>query len=416
MNYSTTKSTQVSVPLSQCLLEGLASDGGLYIPKVFPHIGGFGKLTSIGDIGQALLTPFFQGDELEKSLRDILDESFNFPVQLKSLTSNLDLLELFHGPTQSFKDFGARFLAACLKRIPTKKPRMILVATSGDTGGAVASAFEGLKDHSVVLLFPELGISPRQKHQLTCWGSNVRSFAVQGTFDDCQRMVKETFASSELKSFSLTSSNSINIGRLLPQMVYYAWASQLVYGRSGNAANFVIPSGNVGNATACFWARKVGLPINHIRMAFNANATVTEYFKSGTYTPQKSKKTLANAMDVGAPSNLERLIHLDELKKASSTSNTPDPEIKKTILSVRQKYGITICPHTACGFHSIKDDGFNIWTVLATAHPAKFNDVIEPILGESVQIPESLGKLLSRPVKVETIPPSTEELISILKR
>src|SRR5690606_14601790 len=236
-----------------------------------------------------LLRPFFEGDHLESLVGDICHEAFDFPAPLRQLKDDTAVLELFHGPTAAFKDFGARFLAAVLARIeiPSEKPLTVLVATSGDTGGAVAAAFAGRPGFEVVVLYPKGMVSERQERQLTCWGGNVSALRVRGDFDACQRLVKEAFRSEEMRArHRLTSANSISLGRLLPQMVYYAAASLEYERQHGVPAGFIIPSGNLGNATACFWARKLGLPIREIVLATNANETVTRFIAGDEWRPQ----------------------------------------------------------------------------------------------------------------------------------
>src|SRR6185295_5707516 len=250
-----------------------------------------------------LIAPFVAGDRLETKLAAITTDAFNFPAPLVALTPDerLNALELFHGPTAAFKDFGARFLASTFARArsPQDPPLHILVATSGDTGGAVAAAFHNRPGVGVSVLFPKGLVSPTQERQLTCWGGNVRSFAVRGTFDDCQRMVKEAFADPELRQrVELSSANSINLGRLLPQAVYYAATSLAVWREHRELASFIVPSGNLGNVVACFWAKKVGLPIGDVVLAHNVNRAVPDYFNTGEWQPRASIPTLACAMDV----------------------------------------------------------------------------------------------------------------------
>src|SRR5215475_3474234 len=253
---------------SQAVLQGLAPDGGLYVPVEYPRatLQEFAGDRGLAAVAVRLLTPFLGGDPLAPQLPAIAGEALDFPAPLVALDADgrLSVLELFHGPTAAFKDFGARFLAACFARMRPRDERTltVLVATSGDTGGAVAAAFHGRPGVEVAVLFPKGLVSPTQERQLTCWGGNVRSFAVRGTFDDCQRMVKEAFRDPQLKEHTdLSSANSINLGRLLPQAVYYATASLTIWRATGEPASFIVPSGNLGNAAACIWAREVGLPI-----------------------------------------------------------------------------------------------------------------------------------------------------------
>src|SRR5580704_7455327 len=298
---------------SEALLQGLAPDGGLYVPHHWPHLApqDFAAATDLAAIATRLVGPFVSGDRLAPQLAAITQEAFNFPAPLVPLAADgsVALLELFHGPTAAFKDFGARFLASCFARLPpAERTLTILVATSGDTGGAVAAAFHGRPGVRVAVLYPQGLVSPTQERQLTCWGGNVTSLAVRGTFDDCQRLVKAAFLDPALRAQrTLSSANSINLARLLPQSAYYAAASLAIWRSHGERACFVIPSGNLGNAVACLWARQVGLPIGDVVLAHNANRTVPEYLASGQWQPRPSVATLASAMDVGDPSNTERL-------------------------------------------------------------------------------------------------------------
>ncbi|MEK6624299.1 MAG: threonine synthase, partial [Bdellovibrionota bacterium] len=268
-------------------------------------------------------------------MHEILKQALNFPVPLNEISSNHYLLELFHGPTAAFKDIGARFLAVCFDKLGEQKT--ILVATSGDTGGAVASAFYEKKGIKVVILFPKHGVSPLQRQQLTCWGQNILSLEVDGDFDDCQKLVKEAFLDKALcAKYALTSANSINIGRLLPQMTYYAFSSYKLFSQSQTPINFVIPSGNMGNGMAAVWAKEMGLPIGEIHFACNANRAIFDFFQNKKFTARDSFKTLANAMDVGNPSNMERLLDLEKRRPSVlgdlSASWHSDEKIRSVIL------------------------------------------------------------------------------------
>jgi threonine synthase len=335
------------------------------------------------------------------------------------------VLELFHGPTAAFKDFGARFLAATLERIPRDDPRRltILVATSGDTGGAVAAAFYDRPWVDVVVLYPRGLVSARQEKQLACWGRNVRTLAVAGTFDDCQRMVKDAFVDPVLaKSLLLSSANSINVGRLLPQMVYYARASLELQRSDGRPPNFVVPAGNLGNALACIWAREAGLPIGDIVLASNANLTVPEFLDGGEWRPRPSIATLASAMDVGNPSNMERLRTLfpDDGRLRARVAAVPvsDAEIRDTIRRDYHEYGQTWCPHTAtaaCVYRRLPSQRrARRWVLVATAHPAKFNDIVEPLIGAAIPVPAALEALLALPSQQTQVEPGLDSLRAAL--
>jgi len=426
MHYISTRDSSLQASLSEAITRGIAPDGGLYVPGEFPHFNTrqFEGLDEMPEIGERLLAPFFEGDALAGELGAICREAFNFPAPLVTLDQApqpASVLELFHGPTCAFKDFGARFLAATMERIRRNAPKKltILVATSGDTGGAVAAAFHNKPWVDVVVLYPKGLVSERQAQQLACWGGNVRTFAVQGTFDECQRMVKEAFLDPALKeSIELSSANSINVGRLLPQMVYYAKSSLELWRQLGRRPNFIIPTGNLGNAMACVWARQVGLPIGEIVLATNANQTITDFLRSGEWQPRASVATLASAMDVGNPSNMERLRSLhpefDELQGQLGASSVDDIEIRGTLRRDSHELGRIWCPHTATAAkvyrRMLSRGARGHWVIVSTAHPAKFNDIVEPQTGQEVPAPPALAKLLSLPRQEQELEPSLSAL------
>lgn len=416
MKYVSTRGAAPPLGLSEAIQTGLAPDGGLYVPERSPsfEVGDFDGLDSLSDIAERFLVPFFEGDELSAHLSDICREAFNFPVPLVELDETTALLELFHGPTAAFKDVGARFLAACVSRLAGR--RTVLVATSGDTGGAVAAAFAGRANVEVVILFPKGLVSPRQEQQLTCWGASVRAFAVRGDFDDCQRIVKAAFAERELsQAHGLLSANSINLGRLLPQAAYHVAASLWYLRRRGARAGFVVPTGNLGNAVAAFWARAAGLPVREIALATNANRAVPDYFTSGTWAARPTVRTLANAMDVGNPSNVERLLHLhpdfDQLKSFARAFTVSDEEIERTIEGEAARHGRVFDPHTAAAVRVRALLESPHWVVVATAHPAKFESIVEPLVGREVETPPALAALLDKESVCEEIEPSLESLV-----
>lgn len=426
MKFPSTRSHELTATLTEAIEQGLAPDGGLYVPESFPPASreALKRAGSLPELAIKLLEPFFKDDALASWLPSISAQALNFPTPLKYLSGETAVLELFHGPTAAFKDVGARFLAGCFGSIPSHSPRTILVATSGDTGGAVASAFHQKPGIDVAILFPAGLVSPIQERQLTCWQGNVLSFKVRGTFDDCQKLVKAAFAARGTEqAFTkrhLTSANSINIGRLLPQMVYYAAASLEYEAMTGQSAGFVIPSGNVGNAMAATWAMKLGLPIREIVLATNANRVVPDYYATGVFKPAPSIKTLANAMDVGNPSNLERLIHLETrdpaLKGRIRALSVSDEQIRETIRQGPGRYGEIWCPHTAAAVFGREQQNSAHWVIVSTAHPAKFADIVEPLLGRSVPVPPQLQALLNRPSRFVEISPDLKELASSLKQ
>lgn len=439
MKFYSTKSKEKSYSFSEAISMGLADDGGLFVPEYFPSksVEDFANLKSMAEIAQELLKDFFQGDVLEKNLARICQQAFDFEVPLvevrplresatattavgQSTQLGFQVLELFHGPTLAFKDVGARFLANCI----SGKKLAVMVATSGDTGGAVAGAFVGKPGIQVYILYPEGKISARQETQLTCWGDNVKAFAVQGTFDDCQRMVKSVLAKAEAHSnlkMKFISANSINIGRLLPQMVYYAKSSLEYFRAHAVKCNYIIPSGNLGNAVAAFWARKMGLPIGKIVLATNANRPIPDFFQTGRWEPRASVMTLANAMDVGNPSNMERFLDLYsdraelqiEIQSGQIQSfSVTDEQIRQTIAEGPSRWNQIWCPHTAtavyCWEKYIQEPH---WVVVSTAHASKFETIVEPLIQQKIPVPVELQSLLDRPTKKTVIRTDVDELM-----
>lgn len=418
MKYVSTRGHAPSVSIGVALAAGLAPDGGLYVPQFLPRLEptDFNGATSLAQVAVPLLSPFFQGDSLLGELPDICSQAFNFETPLVPVDDDrIFQLELFHGPTAAFKDVGARFLAACLQRLPRPdaRPLTILVATSGDTGAAVAAAFHCAPGLRVVILYPDGRVSPRQAHQLGCFGDNVSALAIQGSFDDCQALVKQALADTRLQSeVPLSSANSISLGRWLPQMVYYAQSSLGHFRRTKSALNFIIPTGNLGNAAAAALARRIGLPIGRIVLATNANDVLPRFFAGANYAPQDSQQTLANAMDVGAPSNFERLrwMYPDDaqLRDAFTAIAASDGQIRDSIVRHHALAGRVACPHTATALHvldSITRDPADAWAIVATAHAAKFEGVVEPLVHEPVPVPPMLAALLARPSQAESMKP-----------
>jgi threonine synthase len=419
------------VSLDFALVNGIAEDGGLFVPVDLPtfSVDDFSAASSIADVAAILLRPFFSESSLIDELQQILAETFSFPIPITALSSDAGeagLLELYHGPTAAFKDVGAGFLAACLTRLEGDEasPLTIFVATSGDTGGAVAAAFNERPGMRVVVLFPEGRVSARQAQQLTCWSDNVLSLSVQGAFDDCQALVKSALADTELSSkYRFSSANSINIGRLLPQSTYYADASMRHFRETGRKPGFVIPTGNLGNALACIMAREMGLPIGPIVLVTNANRTIPEYFESLNWIPRASVQTLASAMDVGDPSNMERLRSIvgdaEVLRDRLGVMSVDDSEIEAEIRRNFSEFGIATCPHTATATHAWRQldaewRQANDWILVATAHPAKFETIVEPLIGVEVALPDELEEILSRPSRFVAIDPELDALATAL--
>jgi threonine synthase len=435
MRYSSTRGGQ-DTDLLGAILQGLASDGGLFVPDDLPRFvpADFSGET-LAEIATELLTPFFAGSPLAPALGDICRDALDFPVVLRTLRDDdqpLAVLELFHGPTAAFKDVGARFLAAAMERalrVPGSadgRPLTILVATSGDTGSAVAAAFYRRAGIRVAVLFPQGQVSPRQRHQLACWGENILSFEVEGTFDDCQALVKAAFNDPTLRrEHRLTGANSINLGRLLPQVAYHAAAALWHWRETGKPISAIVPTGNLGNGLACIWARAIGLPLRDIVLAVNANRTIPEFLATGEWQPRGSVRTLASAMDVGDPSNMERLRHLlpefGELRGSIEAYPVEDAAIRAQIAKDSAERGEVWCPHTATGFWVYDQLPANrrerrAWYVCATAHPAKFDTIVEPLIGRAVAVPEALQTLLARPAHSVRLRPALSELAEALAK
>ncbi len=424
MKFISTRNRAKPLGFSQAIRQGLASDGGLYVPQSFSHFdmtADLARLVNLADltlseVSQEILKKISSNDPLFSLAEEICSEAFDFALPLKQLNQKTSVLELYHGPTAAFKDVGARFLASCLARAQSAKPDIVLVATSGDTGGAVASAFFKKPQVKVVILFPENGVSPRQRQQLSCWGENILSLAVSGTFDDCQALVKRAFVeNTEEKSFHLLSANSINIGRILPQSFYYAWAALEYQRRHQRTPGFVVPSGNLGNAVAALWAKQMGFPIGKIVLACNANHAVVDFVNTGNWQPQSTIRTLANAMDVGNASNMERLqnIYTDRTKLLADVAafSVLDSEIQQTIQRGENDWGEVWCPHTACAVASREKLKEGDWIIVATAHPAKFEQIVEPLVGHALEVPSSFSKIINLPEKSKKMTVSYQDLM-----
>jgi threonine synthase len=371
----------------------------------------------------AMLAPFFAGDPLAAALPEICAEAFDFPLPVVTpdpARPEMRALELFHGPTGAFKDFGARFLTACFDRLGD--PLTILVATSGDTGGAVGCAAEGRAKLRALILYPKGRVSPFQALQLGCWAAPVQALEVDGNFDDCQRLVKAAFADPDLSArHHLTSANSINVGRLLPQMAYLGWAASRVHAETGVKPGLVVPTGNLGQGFAAVYARAMGLPIGPIRFVTNANRTLGDWAASGVYEPRPVVATIANAMDVGAPSNFERLSALGYQLGMFTVERAEDDEIRARIVADHQASGYVWCPHSAAAAEAYarldaKARAERTWLLCATAHPYKFAEVVEPLIGATLAPPPALAAILGKTARVIPIPPASEALAGILDR
>ena len=418
------------VPFREAALSGLASDGGLYMPESIPTLppevwDGFAGAT-LHDIAFTLARALLAGDIPDTDLREIVAGALNFPIPLIALDGETRMLELFHGPTLAFKDVGARFMArvfAWLQR-EESRPLTVLVATSGDTGSAVASGFGGVPGARVTLLYPSGRVSPLQERQLTTGGPSVTALAVDGSFDDCQRMVKEAFRDPDLRQrLTLTSANSINITRLLPQTFYYAWAWAQLDDRSRPLV-FSVPSGNFGNLTAGLIAKRMGLPAARFLAAANANGGLTNYLAGGDFTPHPSLHTLSSAMDVGDPSNFARILALygsDRVALARDVSGytISDNETLDAMRALDQRYGYPADPHTATGYAALtryraEHPSPHTGVVLSTAHPAKFPDICEQALGRPIPLPDRLRATLDREPRSTSLPNDYAALRDVL--
>jgi threonine synthase len=416
-----TRGQAPAVSFKEAVLAGLAPDGGLYVPSQLERrpdaFWSALRGKSFHDVAIAIAKEL-TGDEFdEATLTNLIRGALNFPVRIIELEKGLGVLELFHGPTFAFKDFGARTLARLMSQLQgDSQPLTILVATSGDTGGAVADAFSGVQGTRVVVMYPEGHVSAIQEAQFTTLGGNVTAVAVQGTFDDCQRLAKDAFADQVLRSrVRLTSANSISLGRLVPQIFYYAYAA--MQAPENKPLVISVPSGNFGNLVAGVMAWKLGAPIHAFSAPTTINDTVPRYFKSGRVEPKRSVPTLANAMDVGNPSNLERLQWLFDgdlaaMRALISSQAHSDDEVRQAIAELHAKYTYVADPHTAIGYLGARGRANALF--LATAHPAKFREVVEPILGIPVPLPEPLAEALARNKIVQRISPSSAELSKLL--
>ncbi len=426
MEFTSTRGGTPATPIDEALVAGLAPDGGLYVPDAFPQVDFDLPAASLVDTATRTLAPYFAGSRLRERLPRICADAFAFDAPLRALRGEGDhLLELFHGPTAAFKDYAARFLAGALAglRDPADAVTTILVATSGDTGAAVASAFHRRDGFRVVILYPDGMVSPRQAHGLGCWGDNVHAFRVAGSFDDCQAMVKQALGDAALRArVPLGSANSISLGRLLPQAAYYAHTATHYRARHGAALNFIVPTGNLGNACAAYVARRMGAPVGQIRLACNANDTLPRYFAGGDYAAQPTQATLANAMDVGAPSNFERLRHWHDsdaaLRAGFVAQSVDDATISEVIRDAPRRHGVVPCPHTATGLKLLEElraaGDTRPWAVVATAHPAKFDSIVEPLVGHVVAPPPALAECLARPATADALAADADALVALL--
>ncbi len=456
MRFTSTGGSGAESDLTTALHSGLAPDGGLYHPTFLPPFPP-GFLEELGGdpakVGGAVLTHLLADEPRlpSSTLDQVTREALDFPLPLRTLGGSWDdlwLLELFHGPTLAFKDVGARVMARLLEHLPSRAgpltsdegepggappPSTVLTATSGDTGGAVAAAFHGLPGTRVVVLFPREGVSREQRAQFTTLGPGTQALGVEGTFDDCQRLAKAAFQDPDLRTrHALTSANSINVGRLLPQIIYYVHAWRQL--PSGSPPPVIsVPSGNLGNLTAGIMAQRMGLPVEGFVAACNANDTFPRYLATGRFEPRRGTPTISSAMDVGDPSNLPRLQALlgeaPTVRRTIRASSWSDEATRDCIRRVYRETGTILDPHTAVGLLALEaldgdeepaghqlDRGPRPRILLATAHPAKFRSEVEPLIGESVPLPPSLADRLELEERITPIGPTLEALKAALER
>jgi threonine synthase len=407
--YSTNKKAP-AVDFREATIKGQAPDRGLYFPEKIPtlsksFIDQLGVMSK-EDIAFRVIKPYVDGSIPEEDLYNIVSDTVNFDFPLVKVDESAYALELFHGPTLAFKDVGARFMSRCLGHFSKdrKEKVFVLVATSGDTGSAVANGFYDVQGVEVIILYPSGKVSGVQEKQLTTLGKNIHSLEVDGTFDDCQKMVKQAFADHDLASkLFLTSANSINVARWLPQQFYYFYG--LRQWKQDQLPVICVPSGNFGNICAGLIAYKSGLPVKHFIAACNANDVVPEYFSRGEYHPKPARATISNAMDVGDPSNFVRILELFDnefttITKLISSYSISDDETRQTIVNIKNKYNYLLDPHGAVAYASVQrylSENKNDKAVfLETAHPIKFYDVVEPLINEKIPVPESLTELMDR--------------------
>jgi len=412
MRYRSTSGKAPLTSLRGAVLRGLAPDGGLYMPvEIARHspeeLEEFRRLP-FTEVCYRVVRPFAGAEVPDEMLWQIVSEAINFPVKLVSLSPGMHILELFHGPTLAFKDFGARFMARLMAYFVREetRPLTVLVATSGDTGSAVAHGFLGVPGIRVVILYPSKRISEAQEKQFTTLGENITALEVAGTFDDCQRLVKQAFSDSALNQRAfLTSANSINIARLLPQMFYHVAAYRQLPVASVPLI-VSVPSGNFGNLTAGIFAKRIGLPVARFVASTNVNDVVPEYLRTGEFHPRQAKATYSNAMDVGSPNNFPRLLdlcrnRLDNVRKEIWGHRATDEETLATMKMIHERFGYIADPHTAVGVlgweaykceHAEPSQGL----VLATAHSAKFADVVQRAIGSAPPLPDRLAAYLKR--------------------
>lgn len=429
MNYYSLNKQSPIASFKEATILGQAPDKGLYFPESIPQIDKdlINNIENISneEIAFRVIKPYVANEIAEDELYRIVSETVNFPIPLVQVSENISSLELFHGPTLAFKDVGARFMSRCLGQFVkgADKKVTVLVATSGDTGGAVANGFYNVEGVEVVILYPSGKVSSVQEKQLTTLGNNIHALEVNGTFDDCQQLVKQAFTDAELnKELFLTSANSINVARWLPQQFYYFFAYKQ-WKQKDQQPVICVPSGNFGNICAGILAHMSGLPVTHFIAACNANDIVPNFMQSQQYQPKPAVATISNAMDVGNPSNFVRILELfhqqfPQLKEKLSSVSITDEETKQTMKRVYDELHYTLDPHGAVGYlaldrylqQHVTDKGI----FLETAHPVKFYDVVEPVLNQTIPLPDAVKEIIDLPKKSTRMNVSFQELKDFL--
>lgn len=429
MRYYSLNGKSPAVGFASATISGQAPDKGLYFPESIPRVSKQ-LIEHIEDysneaIAMEIIAPYAEADIPKKELEKIVAETVNFDIPLVKITADIFALELFHGPTLAFKDVGARFMSRCLGYFAgnSKEKVTVLVATSGDTGGAVANGFYNVEGVEVVILYPSGKVSSVQEKQLTTLGNNIHALEVDGNFDDCQQMVKAAFADEGLnKKLKLTSANSINVARWLPQQFYYFYLWKQ-WKDKNNLPVVSVPSGNFGNICAGLLAQRSGLPVKHFIAACNVNDTVPDFLRTGHYQPKKAVATISNAMDVGDPSNFIRIMQLfdqqvDDLKQILSGYTVSDDQTKAALLTTWEGFDYLLDPHGAVAYNALQQyllqNTNNKGVILETAHPVKFYDVIEPLIGETVPVPDSVERQIKKEKVSIKIKPGASELKNYL--
>ncbi|NMH59266.1 threonine synthase [Alteromonas ponticola] len=426
MKLANLKDATDTASFAEALKRGLGKNQGLYFPTQIPALHNIEEVLAMPFVERSIhILSALLGDEMEQELTDIVQHAFTFAAPVVEVNEKISVLELFHGPTLAFKDFGGRFMAQCLARLTNDDPVTILTATSGDTGAAVAHAFHGIDNINVVILFPKGKISPLQEKLFTTLGGNIHTVAVEGDFDACQTLVKTAFDDPEVREgLHLNSANSINISRLLAQVCYYFEALSQIPQHQREALVVAVPSGNFGNLTAGMIAKAMGLPIKRFIAATNLNDTVPRYLKTGQWEPKPTQATMSNAMDVSQPNNWPRIEALFEkgyVDKSALRGESVDEDY--TQIAVRQlaQQGYTSEPHAAVAYRALSHDLGEGETglFLATAHPAKFRETVENVLGQPISLPQALANVASKDSLAESLPNDyqllKQHMIALLK-